>query len=168
MDTLANHLSTNLRHLRRSHQLSQEELAQQLGLNRGNIASYENGSAEPKLCNLLKIARFFQVSLMDITQHDLALGHSSSEVVHLGSNGRQRLNELYERSKDFHAFLSGLQTCYAYKAKSLRENGGLSREMEILMSYFDQLYEASAELAQEHQHLLELCRCKNHRTDKLS
>lgn len=170
MDSLTNHLATNLRYLRRQRKLSQEELAQQLGLNRGNIASYENGSAEPKLCNLLKIAKYFEISLLDLTQHDLPNGDSSVQVVHLGDNGRRRLAELDERSKDFHAFLTGLQTCYQYKAKSLKENGGLSRELEIVMTYFEQLYEATSELAQEHRHLLEMCRCRRngHQPDKLA
>ena len=56
-----NLLPRNIKSLRRKLRFSQEELAQKLGLNRGNIASYENGSAEPKICNLLKFASLFRV-----------------------------------------------------------------------------------------------------------
>ena len=55
-----------------------------------------------------------------------------------------------------------------FSAKRAREGESLTRENEILMSYFDQLYEASAELADEHRRLLEICRCKDHRSDKLA
>ena len=64
-------LPQNIRYLRKRQELSQEELATQVGLNRGNIASYENGTAEPKICNLLKIAHLFGISIADLTQKEL-------------------------------------------------------------------------------------------------
>ena len=54
------YLSGNIRFLRKQKELSQEELAVHIGLNRGNIASYEKGTAEPKFCNLVPMADFFQ------------------------------------------------------------------------------------------------------------
>lgn len=41
--------------------LSQNKLAIELGLTRSMIASYEQGVAEPSLCNLVKIAKYFEV-----------------------------------------------------------------------------------------------------------
>ena len=62
----------NLRHLRKLAGLSQEALAKNVDLNRGNIASYEKGAAEPNIANLLKITRFFQVDLVDFLDKDLS------------------------------------------------------------------------------------------------
>lgn len=70
--TVSSVLSQNIRYLRKRQELSQEELALRVGLNRGNIASYENGTAEPKICNLLKLAQIFGISVTDLTQKDLS------------------------------------------------------------------------------------------------
>ena len=70
------YLNQNIRFLRKRLSLSQEELANRVGLNRGNIASYENGTAEPRICNLLKLSTLFGISIMDITQKDLSNGHN--------------------------------------------------------------------------------------------
>ncbi|MEM9985350.1 MAG: helix-turn-helix transcriptional regulator [Bacteroidota bacterium] len=66
------YVPSNLRYLRKVSNLSQQAFAEKVGLNRGNIASYEKGSAEPSLTNLLKIARFFGVDLLDFIDRDLA------------------------------------------------------------------------------------------------
>lgn len=65
------HVAGNLRYLRKLSNLSQQAFAEKVGLNRGNIASYEKGSAEPSLTNLLKISRYFNVDLMDFIDRDL-------------------------------------------------------------------------------------------------
>ena len=52
-------LKLNIRYLRKKMNLSQEELANAIGLNRGNIASYESGTAEPKIANLVKMSKLF-------------------------------------------------------------------------------------------------------------
>ncbi len=161
--SLTSHLSGNLRHLRRKLKLSQEELACRLGLNRGNIASYENGSAEPKICNLIKIAHFFQVSLFDLTQYNISESNDGSSALlrlqGLAPNERAKLDQLFQRSEDFNSFLQGLHSCYQYNAKSLQSGEELPKEAQIIMSYFEQLYEATARLAEEHRMVLDICRC---------
>jgi transcriptional regulator with XRE-family HTH domain len=51
--------SRNLKSLRRARGLSQQKLAQEVGLKRSNIASYETGTVEPNAANFLRIAYFF-------------------------------------------------------------------------------------------------------------
>lgn len=58
--TNATFLALNLRLLRKKFQWSQEEFANRVGLNRGNIASYENGATEPKIYSLLKMSELFK------------------------------------------------------------------------------------------------------------
>lgn len=62
----------NLRHLRKKHsKLTQEKLAQQLSLTRSVISSYEDGRAEPNITTLIRIAKFFNVSIENLTNLDL-------------------------------------------------------------------------------------------------
>ena len=67
------YFAKNLKYLRREKGLSQEQLAGLVGLNRGNIASYEKQSAEPSIGNLTKIGKFFNIELNDIIENDLSL-----------------------------------------------------------------------------------------------
>ncbi len=62
--------SSNLRFLRNSKHLSQDAFARAVGMNRGNIASYEKGLAEPSSARLLTIARFFGAPLEAIIEDD--------------------------------------------------------------------------------------------------
>lgn len=64
-------LSKNLRYLRKLSGLSQEAFAKKVGLNRGNIASYEKAAAEPSIENLLKITRFLNIDLVDFLDKNL-------------------------------------------------------------------------------------------------
>ncbi|NFL87378.1 helix-turn-helix transcriptional regulator [Clostridium botulinum] len=48
--------------LRKEKDLTQYDLATQLGFSRGQIGNYEQGSREPDQETLLKIAKFFNVS----------------------------------------------------------------------------------------------------------
>ena len=51
--------------------MSQQKLAEQLGLKRNNIASYEAGIVEPKAINFLKLAIFFEASPSELFGKDL-------------------------------------------------------------------------------------------------
>lgn len=53
------HFGKNLRFLRRMKGLSQSELANQIGLSRNNIASYESGVVEPNMKKFLEACTFF-------------------------------------------------------------------------------------------------------------
>lgn len=66
-------LSKNLKYLReRNNRQTQESLADALGITRSAISSYEDGRAEPKLMLIDKIAQYFQVSLDQLLNVDLA------------------------------------------------------------------------------------------------
>ncbi len=64
-------LGENLKLLRKNKNLSQEELANELGLTRSSYSGYENSVAEPGLQTLLKISDFYQVSLDILVKEDL-------------------------------------------------------------------------------------------------
>lgn len=155
-------LANNLRILRRRWGLSQMELAERLGLNRGNIASYEKGSAEPKLCNLLKISKLFKISIADLTQGDL-----DDDTVFVAAQGRfsqpsgderQVIEQFFQRAEEIDRFLESIHHCYRFKTESLQE---APREVQMLMSYFDQIHEVAHNLMRQHRTALDFLRCKS-------
>ena len=58
-----NIFSERLKMLRREKNISAEDLAQELHINKSTISRYENGKTEPYLPIVLKIAQYFDVSL---------------------------------------------------------------------------------------------------------
>lgn len=58
-----NIFSERLKELRIEKAIGQVELAKALNASKGIISLWENGLREPKLSNLIALARFFEVSL---------------------------------------------------------------------------------------------------------
>lgn len=59
--------SENLKALRKSRSLRQEDLAHELNLSRSQINNYENGFSEPDLTTLFRLASYFNVTLDALT-----------------------------------------------------------------------------------------------------
>lgn len=62
----------NLKFLRKRKKVSQEEIANSLGLTRSTYSGYENGVAEPNLENLVKFSAYFGISLDKLVTKDLS------------------------------------------------------------------------------------------------
>ena len=75
-------LALNIRSQRKIRALTQEELANKIGLTRSIIGAYEEGRAEPKLSTLQNLAYFFDITVDALLNSDLskAEGESSSET----------------------------------------------------------------------------------------
>lgn len=158
---IANYLPNNLRVLRQRLELSQQDLADRIGLNRGNIASYENGSAEPRICNLLKISKFFSISILDLTEQDLCeevnLQEAGERFRHISEGERQLIEGFSVKVGEMERFLESLHHCYKYKTSGLAEP---SREIQLLMSYIDQMHEAAMTILRQHRDLLDFVQCR--------
>lgn len=61
----------NLSYLRRKRNLTQKAIADLLELSPQAIGLYEKGDREPSLINLIKLARFFCISIDDLLEKDL-------------------------------------------------------------------------------------------------
>lgn len=148
-------LHSNIKSLRRKLNLSQEELANKLGLNRGNIASYENGTAEPKICNLLKISHLFGISIIDLTQKDLrnedTLSSATNNYQKFSNNEKELLLQFMQRADELQDVFQSVYTCQKYKTRNLHE---LPKEMQMFVVNFEQLYDAAQSLMRNHQALL--------------
>lgn len=66
-------ISENLKRLRNLHQLTTTEVGKVLGLSRQGYVNFENSQREIRICYLLKLANFYDVSLDELVgnPHDL-------------------------------------------------------------------------------------------------
>lgn len=161
-DILTYRLPENLRALRKRMNWSQEELGQRIGLNRGNIASYENGTAEPKICNLIKLAHLFKVSVFDLTHSNLRSEEDYLTATRRNGNGNpvsvdEILKMYLTETEDFENALKGIRCMYKLKLKNLPE---IPEEFKFMQEQFEQLCSISEELLNSHKNLLEKIRCK--------
>lgn len=159
-------LSENLRSLRKRMKWSQEELADKVGLNRGNIASYENGTAEPKICNLVKIAHLFNISVFDLTHNNLREENSIEQATSKQQNGFAQpgpdlLGQFLREAEDFQQAIKGLNCLFRLRTKNSAE---LPEEAIFLKEQFEQLYGLTDQLMSSHLEILNIIKekCPQH------
>ncbi|MDE6384582.1 MAG: helix-turn-helix domain-containing protein [Eubacterium sp.] len=73
----------NLRNLRKEKDLSQEYLAEKMGVSRQTISKWENGTAMPDLKKLTELAEFFEVSMDNL----LGLKYDTDDNQQKGEDG---------------------------------------------------------------------------------
>lgn len=158
-----NYLPGNLKALRKMCCLSQEELAQHLGLNRGNISSYENGSAEPKLCNLMKISRFFSLTMGDITMEEISCKDQYEQLCNrfkkTESIQREHLEELENEVKRYHKLIDSSATCFYHFINQMKENNQPLPPHHLF--HYEQMHKITLDLLHKHEQLLAICKEKN-------
>lgn len=70
---MKNNFSNNLKFLRKNNNLSQSDLAKELGIARSTISCYENSANEPDLYTLIKLSKFFNCSIDSLVFSDVIL-----------------------------------------------------------------------------------------------
>lgn len=151
------YLADNIRLLRKQMNWSQEVLAAKVGLNRGNIASYEKGTAEPKICNLLKISQLFGISIIDLTKRDLkAAAETDGKVAVVFNNSQMKeagfqLEELNNQVEELQAVVDSLYTCHCHNRKKL-EN--MPMDVQMLVGNFEHLHQVAQQVLQQHKVLV--------------
>lgn len=78
------HIGKNIKKIRNVKGLSQQAFAELFELTRGNISSYEEFRAEPKIESIIKIANYFGIPLDHFIQKDLSVNellHYNAEIV---------------------------------------------------------------------------------------
>lgn len=68
---MAEYLNGNIKHLRNIKNISQQNLADKIGVDRSTISRIENGEIETTIDNAIKIADVLDVSLNDLVSKDL-------------------------------------------------------------------------------------------------
>jgi len=66
-------IGSNLKKIRHTKGLSQQAFADVFGITRGNISSYEENRAEPKVEVIIRIANYFSIPLENILTKDLSI-----------------------------------------------------------------------------------------------
>lgn len=100
MDNL---LGSNIRNLRKSRNLTQDQLADKIGVKRAMIGSYEEGRAVPKLQALQTMSHYFDVSIDDLINADLQSGKNISGDGHtrdISGKGLRVLTTLVDRDNN--------------------------------------------------------------------
>lgn len=67
------YLASNLRFLRKQKGITQNDLADQLDVQRTMISAYEDGRSEPKLATLQKICELLEVGMEELIEHDIEM-----------------------------------------------------------------------------------------------
>jgi transcriptional regulator with XRE-family HTH domain len=87
-------IGKNLKHLRRIRNMTQQELADELGIRRSNIGAYEECRATPRYETLERISEYFSVSIDMLVKEDLS-SMQENDWKNVTPNGRPD----YEGSK---------------------------------------------------------------------
>ncbi|WP_116106460.1 helix-turn-helix domain-containing protein [Lewinella sp. IMCC34191] len=159
---LPNFIASNLKLLRKSAGWSQTELAERVGLNRGNIASYESGCAEPSICKLLRISNLFDITTRDFTRRDLS---DPSELALARTAHRAETKEAdryaayRQRQATLQHLIDSSHDLFRHKRASLEQP---CKEAEMYAGHYLQLMDLSRQLLADHQNLLDElgCQCK--------
>lgn len=78
------HLGTNLQYLRkRSNNMTQEKLAERMGVSRQTVSKWESGENVPELSKLTELCALFSCSLDALIQEDLAVKAAASSSVRI-------------------------------------------------------------------------------------
>ncbi len=75
-----NILGLNIKHLRKVRDLTQDQLADKIGINRAMIGSYEEGRAIPRIPLLRTLSHYFDVTIDDLVNTDLSSGKEESGI----------------------------------------------------------------------------------------
>lgn len=159
--TLPNFIAGNLKVLRKAAGWSQTELARRLELNRGNIASYECGAAEPNICKTLRISKLFEVSPRDLIRKDLGqpaeLALARSAFAEGQDEERRRLAHSRNRALELTELLRASRSLFEHRRDN---NPQPCREAESVSAHYQNLYDLAETILQEHRTLLNDLGCQ--------
>jgi transcriptional regulator with XRE-family HTH domain len=78
------YLKSNIKYLRKSYKLTQEQLSVPINVSRSALGAWEEGRSAPQIDALLRLSRFFDYSIDDLIKIDLSGGQVKplvSEVI---------------------------------------------------------------------------------------
>lgn len=107
---MSNNLANNLKKLRKDNNLSQEQLADKLGVSRQAISKWESGSAYPEMEKIIQICQLFDININDLLNNDI------KEV----KNEKEVKNNINKYLDDFLSFISktiNMFSSFSFKMK---------------------------------------------------
>lgn len=153
-------LAPNIQYLRKQKQLSQTALAEQLGMTRSKIASYENGKAEPSAIKLAELARYFNVSLGQLIEMNLkdvpniqilpANTNIQEDLSSMLKDRYQIVDNFEEKSIKLRKVAEGFRAFYELKMSALTnpspESKSLAKSFENVLQVMDSFVSSNEEL----------------------
>lgn len=88
--------SDNLKKIRKEHNLSQEQIAEQLGVSRQSVSKWEQGLAYPEMDKMLSLCKIFNLNIDDLLNQDI------NEV----NNTKQAKNNINKFIDDFLEYIT--------------------------------------------------------------
>ena len=64
-------LSDNLKKIRKENNLSQEDLAEKLGVSRQSVSKWESGSAYPEMDKVLQLCKMFDLNIDELLNQNI-------------------------------------------------------------------------------------------------
>lgn len=83
----------NLIKLRKAKNLSQDDLAEELGLSRQAVSKWENENSKPDVENLIKLSKIFKVSVDDLIGNQIV--ETEAAAINLNYNEEKRLKRYW-------------------------------------------------------------------------
>lgn len=88
-----------IRELRKSRHMSQQQIADAIGMSQNSIAQYENDLREPSFSVLKKIAEFFNVPFSSLLPSDGSAGREYIQQVADSLHQNPKLGLLFDRAR---------------------------------------------------------------------
>lgn len=114
----------NIKRLRQKHQITQEDLAIAIEVQKQAISNIERGKSYPSFENLDRIARFFNVSAVDLFGTPAEIEISSTTAI------LDRIDEYTDKTEHLFRLMHRIDDF------SPRQIDGLSDQVHEIMSYF--------------------------------
>ena len=158
---LPNFLAANLRALRKSAGWSQTELARRVGLNRGNIASYESGTAEPSICKVLRISKLFDIGARDLIRLDLSDNDELvlARIAYTQEKDDQRdaISKHRQEAMVLGELVRSSRALFSHKKEHLNKP---CAEADMFAMQYEQLYQLTDQLLNSYRNLLNDVSCQ--------
>lgn len=144
-------LAHNIKVLRKSKGLNQEELAEKLHIKRSNIAAYETKNVEPRLRIIVEMARFFNIDIASLLSEKL-----NEDSVYPGFNEQpdsaitepaiidlesSNVNEFITKSAKMKKILIGFKSFYTFRKTKLEDISPKNQKIIFDIDNFIQLME---------------------------
>ncbi len=117
------HFGKNLKFLRLLNGKNQTQLAEELGLNRNNIASYEAGVVEPNIEKFLSTCTYFDVEPKSMLEHDLSLNQEvvikDADEIILSTKLMDHLEAFIKLTNEMTTVYEGYRTLHELRKESL-------------------------------------------------
>ena len=109
-------MANRMYNYRKQSGLSQEELADKLGISRQSVSKWERAEACPDTDNLIKLSKLYGVSIDHIGWSGIKIKEGGSGNVHISFGGKgETSNNSGDYSDDSHADTEKVNTCFKMK-----------------------------------------------------